>query len=131
VDGLVLALPQPTIGSFLHAFLGNAFLGTQELIPFYSALVYIRSVYLLLPTVTMLGVTWHATRFDVVIRIFSFAYSWLEISIYSYAVAQSFNFLHHVVKKSLSVRYILKTWCMLTIGLAVAAVLEVMAMMVL
>lgn len=131
VDGLTLAIPQPSMDSFLYVFLGNALLGTQELIPFYSTFVYIRNLYLLLPQLTMLGATWHVTRVDVVIRVFSFAYSWLEISMYSYAVAQSFNFLYRGVKKSLSVRAVLKTWCILTVGLAVAAVLEVMAMIVL
>jgi hypothetical protein len=130
--GLEVSIPQPSIGSFTHVFLGNAFIGTLELIPLYSIFVFARSLYLLNPTMALLGVAWHVSRTGVILRLFSFAYSWIEISAYSYSVVKSLGFIVQVVNKRIfPVKAVVKAWGLVTFALAVAAFLEVMAMNVL
>jgi hypothetical protein len=129
-QNLVAVFPGPSVSAYLHVFLYNAFVGTQELIPFFSVFAFVRSLYLLLTSMVLLGNAWHATQAEVVGRLFSFAYSWLEISMYSYAVIKSFDFVRRVLTRSLTLRYILKTWCVVVAGLGVAAVLELLALTV-
>jgi hypothetical protein len=129
-QNLIGVFPTPTVGAYLHVFLGNAFIGTQELIPFFSVFAFGRSLYLLLAPMTLLGNTWHATQAEVVGRLFSFGYSWLEISTYSYAFIKSFDFVRRILGRSLTPHYVLKTWCIVIVGLGLAAVLELLALTV-
>lgn len=128
-NGLGAIIPQPSLGFFLHVFLGNTFIGTQEMIPIYSLYVFGRSLYLLVPSMTLLSNTWHMTRTEATLRVFTFAYSWVEVSAYSYAVIQSFTLLHRMIKRRpVSSRRLLRGWAIVVGVLAVAATLEVMAM---
>jgi hypothetical protein len=130
--GLGVSIPQPSINSFTHVFLGNLFVGTQELIPLYSIFAFTRSLYLLIPNMVLLGATWHISRTEVILRLFTFAYSWIEVSAYSYSVTKSFGFIVRLVtERTLSVRAVVRAWGIVTIALAVAALLEVMAMNIL
>jgi hypothetical protein len=130
--GLGISIPQPSFNSFAHVFLGNVFIGTQELIPLYSIFVFARSLYLLIPTMALLGATWHVSRTEVILKLFTFAYSWIEVSAYSYSVAKSLGFFVQIVKeRTLSVKVVMRAWGIVTFALAIAAVLEVMAMNVL
>jgi hypothetical protein len=129
-QNLVTVFPAPSAGACLHVFLYNAFIGTQELIPFFSVFAFGRSLYLLLPSMALLGNAWHATQAEVVGRLFSFAYAWLEISTYSYAVIKSFDFVKRILRRSLTARYVLRAWCVVVAGLGIAAVLELLALTV-
>lgn len=132
LGGLGTSIPTSSLGSFTHVFLGNEFIGTQELIPFYSVFAFARSLYLLVPSLTLLGVTWHATRAEVILRLFSFAYSWIEVSAYSYSVIKSFDFVVQILKRrTLTAKAVIRVWTLVTIALGAAACLEVMAMNVL
>jgi hypothetical protein len=128
--GPEVVITQPSVGSFSHVFLGNAFIGTQDLIPVYSTFAFSKSIYLLLPEVAGLGTTWHASRVEVVLRLFSFAYAWLEVSVYSYALVQSFVILRSALRRTLSVGFLVRTWGKVVLGVAVAAALEALSMMV-
>jgi hypothetical protein len=129
--GVVLAIPQPTFGSFLHIFVGNAFWGAQELVPCYSVYALARSVYSLLPSFALLGAVWHVSTQGAVVRVFSFAYSWIEVTTYSYALVQSFEFLGRLIGKRLTIRYVAVSCGIVIGGILVAAALEVMATVVL
>ena len=127
--GLGVSIAQPSFSSFTHVFLGNVFIGTQELIPLYSIFVFARSLYLLVPTMALLGATWHVSRTEVILRLFTFAYSWIEVSAYSYSVAKSIGFIVQIVKeRTVSAKAVVRAWGIVTLALAIAALLEVMAM---
>ena len=127
--GMGVSIPQPSFDSFTHVFLGNVFIGTQELIPLYSIFVFARSLYLLVPTMALLGATWHVSRTEVILRLFTFAYSWIEVSAYSYSVAKSIGFIVQIVKeRTVSAKAVVRAWGIVTLALAIAALLEVMAM---
>lgn len=123
--------PPPSLELFLHIFLGNAFIGTLELIPFFSVFAMARGTYLLLPALTLVSATWHTTPLETIVRLMSFGYSWIELSSYSFATFQSFVFFSRMRERSLTMGYIVKTWGLVVLGLAVAATLEVMAMTIL
>jgi hypothetical protein len=129
--GVVAVIPQPSFESFLHIFLGNAFWGVQELVPCYSVYALARSLYSLLPSIALLGATWHVSAQGAVVRVFSFAYSWIEVTTYSYALLQSFEFLGRLIRKRLTIRYVAATCGIVIGGILVAAALEVMATVVL
>jgi hypothetical protein len=126
--GLGISIPQPSLSSFAHVFLGNLFIGTQELIPLYSIFVFGRNLYLLIPTIALLGATWHVSRAEVILRLFTFAYSWIEVSAYSYSVTKSLGFVIQIMRdRTLSVKAVMRAWGIVTIALGTAALLEVMA----
>ena len=129
--GVVAVIPQPSFATFLHIFLGNAFWGAQELVPCYSVYALARSLYSLLPAIALLGAAWHVSSQGAVLRIFSFAYSWLEVTTYSYALLQSFEFLRRLMGRRLTMRYVATNCGIVVGGILVAAALEVMATVVL
>jgi hypothetical protein len=130
IHNISVLIPCPSVGSFLHVFLGNLFTGTQDLVPLYSVFSFARSLYLLHTSMALLATAWHTSQAEAVARVFSFAYSWVEISVYSYAVLQSFTFLRRALQRSLNVRLVIKTWCIIAAGLGVAAALETLALLV-
>ncbi|HZW84892.1 MAG TPA: hypothetical protein VFE91_03190 [Nitrososphaerales archaeon] len=129
-QNLVVVVPSPSLGAFLHVFLGNLFTGTEDLVPLFSVFSFLRSIYLLLTSMSLLASSWHTSQAGAVGRVFSFAYSWVEISAYSYAMLRSFTFLRRIFRGSLTAWYVARTWFVVLGLLAIAAVLETLALTV-